>query len=156
MQDMYRAPEVLLELSWSYAADIFAIGVLFLELLEGKILFDPIDRLNRQYVLPLALAQYIGYLGPPPLEILKQSPLMADYFDEQGNWACASELPIREASLEDFVTTISPGKEKDLFVKFIRKALTWDQEARATANELIEDEWLMMRDEDLEKDVYGL
>ena len=156
MQDMYRAPEVLLELPWSYAVDIFSVGVLFLELLEGKSLFDPIDRVNKQYVLPLALAQYIGYLGPPPLKILKQSPLMAEYFDEQGSWAFECELPISETSLEGFVTSISPGKEKDLFMKFIRKALTWDQEARATANELIEDEWLMMRDEDLEKDVYGI
>lgn len=55
-----------------------------LELLEGKNLFDPVDRTNGQYVLPLALAQYIGYLGPPPLEIIKQSPLFSMYFDDQG------------------------------------------------------------------------
>lgn len=55
-----------------------------LELLEGKNLFDPIDRENHQYVLPLALAQYISYLGPPPLSLIKQSPLFATYFDEQG------------------------------------------------------------------------
>ena len=55
-----------------------------LELLEGKNLFDPVDRTNGQYVLPLALAQYIGYLGPPPLEIIKQSPLFSMYSDDQG------------------------------------------------------------------------
>lgn len=55
-----------------------------LELLEGKNLFDPIDRENRQYVLPLALAQYISYLGPPPLSLIKQNPIFATYFDEQG------------------------------------------------------------------------
>ena len=55
-----------------------------LELLEGKNLFDPIDHVHDQYVLPLALAQYIAYLGPPPLEIIKQSPLFSEYFDEKG------------------------------------------------------------------------
>lgn len=53
-----------------------------LELLEGKNLFDPVDWTNGQYVLPLALAQYIGYFGPPPLEIIKQSPLFSMYFDD--------------------------------------------------------------------------
>jgi hypothetical protein len=55
-----------------------------LELLEGKNLFNPIDRVHDQYVLPLALAQYIGYLGPPPLEMIKQSPLFSTYFDKEG------------------------------------------------------------------------
>ena len=58
------------------------------------------------------------------------------------NWI--AEPPIPQTSLEDFVTTIPPGAEKDLFLKFIRKTLTWDQEARANSFELIKDEWLMM------------
>ncbi|MCJ1373452.1 hypothetical protein MMC20_004680 [Loxospora ochrophaea] len=141
MPDIYRAPEILLKLSWGYPVDIWSVGVMTLELLEGKNLFDPIDHVHDQYVLPLALAQYIAYLGPPPLEIIKQSPLFSEYFDEKGNWA--SEPPIPKTSLEDFVTTIPPGEEKELFLKFIRKILTWDPEVRATANEIIPDEWLM-------------
>ena len=30
-----------------------------------------------------------------------------------------------------------------MFLRFIRKILTWDPEVRATSNELIQDEWLM-------------
>ncbi|KAI2726113.1 hypothetical protein CBS147332_3000 [Penicillium roqueforti] len=112
-----------------------------LELLEGRNLFDPVDRVHGQYVLPLALAQYIGYLGPPPLNIIQNSPLFSTYFNAQGNWI--SEPPIPKTSLEDFVTTIPPGEEKDQFLRFIRKILIWDQEVRATANETIPDEWLM-------------
>lgn len=51
--------------------------------MKGKNLFDPINRVDNKYVLPLALAQYIGYLGPPPLEMIRKSPLFATYFDEQ-------------------------------------------------------------------------
>ncbi|KAK2780711.1 hypothetical protein FQN52_002079 [Onygenales sp. PD_12] len=141
MSDMYRAPEVLLGLPWSYPVDVWSVGVMTLELLEGKNLFDPIDRTHDQYVLPLALSQYIGYLGPPPLEMIKQSPLFQTYFDEQGNWI--SEPPIPNTSFENFVTSIPPGEEKDQFLKFIRKILTWDPEPRLTANEAILDEWLM-------------
>ncbi|KAM5433064.1 hypothetical protein MferCBS31731_007288 [Microsporum ferrugineum] len=143
MPDIYRAPEVLLQLPWSYAVDIWSIGVMTLELLEGKNLFDLVDRVHRQYVLPLAIAQYIGYLGFPPLNIIEKSPLFSTYFDAKG------EAPIPKTSLEDFVTTIPPGKEKDMFLRFIRKILTWDQEARETANEIILDEWLMMPNESL-------
>ncbi|EEP82103.1 predicted protein [Uncinocarpus reesii 1704] len=118
-----------------------------LELIEGRNLFDPIDHINNQYVLPLALAQYIGYLGPPPLEMIQKSPLFSTYFDKQGNWA--SEPPIPQTSLEEFVTTISPGEEKDQFLRFIRKLLTWDPEVRATTNEIYPDEWLMRSHEDM-------
>lgn len=185
MPDLYRAPEVMLQLPWGFPVDIWAIGVMVgggnrcsfhstnvlisfcaqtLELLEGKNLFDPIDRAHGHYVLPLALAQYIGYLGPPPLHIIRQSPIFTTYFDEQGkhrltfqfldarsglkvylsmagNWI--SEPPIPKTSLEDFVTIIPPGEEKDQFLRFVRKMLTWDPEARATSNDIIPDEWLM-------------
>lgn len=62
-----------------------------LELLEGKNVFDPVDRIHSQYVLPLAFAQYIGYLGLPPLSMLQQSPLMATYFDNEGR-SCTKPL----------------------------------------------------------------
>ncbi|KAK2787077.1 hypothetical protein FQN51_003454 [Onygenales sp. PD_10] len=141
MSDLYRAPEVLLGLPWGYPVDVWSIGVMTLELMEGKNLFNPIDWVNNQYVLPLALAQCIGYLGLPPLEMVRKSPLFSTYFDEQGNWA--SEPPIPKTSFEAFVTTIPPGEEKDQFLRFIRKILTWDPEARANSYELIQDEWMM-------------
>ncbi|RAH74708.1 protein kinase [Aspergillus aculeatinus CBS 121060] len=142
MPDLYRAPEVLLQIPWTLQVDMWSVDVMTLELLEGKNLFDPIDRVNHQYVLPLALAQYIGYLGLPPLHMLQESPLFSTHFDEKGNWMLA-EAPIPQTSLEEFVTCIPPGEEKDQFLRFIRKMLAWDPEARATANEMIDDdEWL--------------
>ncbi|RAL10301.1 kinase-like protein [Aspergillus homomorphus CBS 101889] len=123
MTDLYRAPEVLLQLPWGYPVDIWAIGVM------GKNLFDPVDRVHGQYVLPLALAQYIGYLRPPPLEIIQKSNLI-------------SEPPIPNISLEEFVTTIPPGEEKDQFLRFIRILLTWDPEKRVTSIDGVPDEWL--------------
>ncbi|KAK6826694.1 hypothetical protein RU639_004750 [Aspergillus parasiticus] len=146
MSDLHRAPEVLLQLPWGYPVDIWSIGVMTLELLEGKNLFDPVDRVHGQYVLPLALAQYIGYLGPPPLEILQKGPLFQTYFDSKGNWISEPRIP--KTSLEEFVTTIPPGEEKDQFLRFIRKILTWDPEKRATSIEVMPDQWLTRPVED--------
>ncbi|KAF2813565.1 kinase-like protein [Mytilinidion resinicola] len=145
MPDLYRAPEVLLKLPWEGHVDYWSMGVMTLELLEAKNLFDPIDRVDHRYVLPIALAQYIGYLGPPPLEMIKQSPLFSEYFDADGNWAY--DYPIPKTSLEEFVTVIPPGEEKDLFLKYIRKQLTWDPEARVGSADIIFDDWLMRPNE---------
>ncbi|KAJ5513403.1 protein kinase [Penicillium fimorum] len=112
MSDLYRAPEVLLGLPWQYPFDVWSISVM--------------------YFLPLALAQYIGYMGPLPLEMIRKSPPFATYFDEQGTWA--SKPPIPQTSFEDFVTTIPPGEEKDQFLQFIRKILVWDPEVRANSS----------------------
>ncbi|EXJ83982.1 CMGC/SRPK protein kinase [Capronia epimyces CBS 606.96] len=147
MPDLYRAPEVLLKLPWAFPVDVWSVGVMTLKLLERRNLFDPIDREHNQYVLPLALSQYIGYLGPPPLEMIKRSPLFRTYFDQDGNWI--SEPPIPETSLENFLTTVPPGEEKEMLLKFIRKILTWDPEVRATSSEILEDEWLMRPVDDI-------
>lgn len=146
MPDIYRAPEVLLGLPWDYPVDMWSVGILTLELLEGKNVFYPIDPADNKYNFVLALSQYIGLLGHPPAEMIKQSKF-SSLFDEAGIWR-VENYPIPQTSLSDFVTTIPPGEEKELFLKFIRKVLTWDQEVRVTANELAEDEWLMMRYED--------
>ncbi|WEW60369.1 hypothetical protein PRK78_005854 [Emydomyces testavorans] len=143
MSDLYRAPEVLLKLPWGYPVDIWAVGVMTLELLEGKNLFDPVDPVHNQYVLPLALAQYIAYLGPPPRDIIRQSPLFSTYFDEE------AEPPIPKTSLEEFVTAIPPGEKKDRFLRFIRKLLTWDQKAREPANGIVYDDWFLISDDEM-------
>ncbi|KAL4915946.1 hypothetical protein BDW62DRAFT_187233 [Aspergillus aurantiobrunneus] len=90
MSDLYRAPEVLLQLPWGFAVDNWSIAVMVsaanslrinaclqhqgvpLTFQSGhlnlwKARTYPVDRVHGQYVLPLPLAQYIGYLGPPPL-----------------------------------------------------------------------------------------
>ena len=59
-----------------------------------------------------------------------------------GNWISEPSRP--QTSFEDFVTTIPPGAEKVMFLRFIRKLLTWDPILRATSAEVIGDEWLMM------------
>lgn len=113
-----------------------------LELLEGRNLFHPIDTSNKQYVLPLALSQYIGYMGLPPPWMIRQSnnPVIKTFFDAEGNWI--AEPPIPEASLEDFVTSIEDGKEKALFLDFINKILQWDPAKRGQSAHLFCHEWL--------------
>ncbi|RMZ81670.1 hypothetical protein DV737_g2373, partial [Chaetothyriales sp. CBS 132003] len=73
--------------------------------------------------------------------MLLESPILEDYFDEDGCWA--SEPPIPKTSLEDFVTSIPAGKEKEQFLTFIRRLLTWDPEERAASYDILQDEWFL-------------
>lgn len=52
------------------------------------------------------------------------------------NWI--SEPPIPKTCFEDFVTTIPPGEEKEMFPKFIRKILTWDPDRTENKNHDLE------------------
>lgn len=52
--------------------------------MEGRNLFDPMDHEHRQYVYPLAMAQYIAYLGPPSPKLMGKSPILSKYFDGDG------------------------------------------------------------------------
>ncbi|KAF2765901.1 kinase-like protein [Teratosphaeria nubilosa] len=145
MPDTYRAPEILMTGPWGHSIDIWCIGVMVLELLEGRNVFDPIDHVHRQYVLPLALAQYIGLMDPPLLWMIEQSedPLIKTFFDEQGQWI--ADLPIQERSFEDFVTCWPPGEDKDRLLNFIRKIFVWDPMDRANSSDLMQDEWVTAR-----------
>ena len=111
-----------------------------LECLEGRGLFSPPS--NDRYNFDAVLAQYISYLGLPPLWMIRQSddPHIARFFDKHGQWIGKSA--IHPNALEKFVTVIPPGKEKKQFMELLKKTFTWDPRARAVSNELFEDEWL--------------
>ncbi|GBF65334.1 dual specificity protein kinase [Trichophyton mentagrophytes] len=147
MPDLYRAPEILLQLPWSCPVDMWSVGIMILELMEGRNLFDPMDHEHRQYVYPLAMAQYIAYLGPPSPKLMGKSPILSKYFDGDGEYIGEASIP--KTSLEDFVTTISCEKEKKLFLRFIRRMLTWDPDERATTNEIFTDPWLALPPEEM-------
>lgn len=56
-----------------------------------------------------------------------------------GNWT--AETPIPDQSLDTRETRLN-GRDKEMLLKFVRKILRWLPEERATAEELLEDEFL--------------
>ncbi|KAK0261951.1 hypothetical protein LTR35_017780 [Friedmanniomyces endolithicus] len=61
-----------------------------------------------------------------------------------GRWI--SEVPIPEFSLENWVTALPAGEDKDKFIKFMRRILVWDSMQRGTSSDLFLDEWQMVHD----------
>ncbi|KAF2018044.1 kinase-like protein [Aaosphaeria arxii CBS 175.79] len=124
--NVYRAPEVMLNVDWSYPIDIWNV-------LHGN------DPDGSGYKTRAHLAEVIGLLGPPPLDLLKKGTCSHLYFDEDGNWIAG--IPIPELSLEKSEENYQ-GEVKEEFLRFMRKMLQWRPEDRKTAKELLEDSWL--------------
>ncbi|KFY10184.1 hypothetical protein V491_07779 [Pseudogymnoascus sp. VKM F-3775] len=70
----YRAPEVILGTGWSYSADIWNLGVLLWNMLEGgnTNLFTNIHSNDGKYLAQNHLAKMIALLGPPPGELVQR------------------------------------------------------------------------------------
>jgi serine/threonine-protein kinase SRPK3 len=103
----------------------------------------------------------IALLGPPPQSILTQANLKDRFFSVDGKF-CATRgslfcfntpfegefcagIPLPESRpLEDRETNLE-GKERECFLRFMRKMLQWEPQKRSSARELAEDEWILMQ-----------
>ena len=64
---------------------------------------------------------------------------MTDTIIFPGTWKGLADVP--ENSLEDSEEYLA-DENKERFLRFMRKMLTWDPEERQSAKELLMDEWL--------------
>ena len=166
----YRAPEVLLGLGWSTPIDIWSLGAVIWELVEGRMLFDDMPYGQNTYRPEVHLAYIYALLGKPSVDFVKRvdewnakgvkfgTPLRVEglpnkelvksprelwggpYFDPEGNFLQPDLIP-QISSLGSSVETVD-GEEKERFLRFVERMLTWDPRHRATARELIKDPWL--------------
>ncbi|KAJ5819378.1 hypothetical protein N7474_004969 [Penicillium riverlandense] len=138
--NVYRSPEVMLKTEWSYPIDIWNVGVMVWDLFEGKHMFNGNDPDGKGYSTRAHLAEVIGVLGPPPLSLVKSGRRSHEFFTEDGHWRNEIEVP-GNISLENSEEFLS-GRNKEMFLKFIKGMLQWRPEDRKTAKELLQDPWL--------------
>ncbi|OAA34128.1 Protein kinase-like domain protein [Metarhizium rileyi] len=79
--ESYRAPEVILDARYTYSADIWNLGVILWDLLEGKRLFTPKNSHTSEYDNMLHLAQIIALLGPAPEHMLAASQRSSMFYN---------------------------------------------------------------------------
>lgn len=135
---VYRAPEIILDIPWTYSVDIWNVGVMTWDIFENKNLFHARNGDGQQLSL-YHLAEMVAVLGLPPLEYLQRTKTSQKYFDDTGNWIGAFEIP--DLSLENSEEQLE-GENKASFLDFIRKMLRWVPEERQTAKQLLAHPWL--------------
>ncbi|KAJ5188901.1 hypothetical protein N7491_005223 [Penicillium cf. griseofulvum] len=140
---IYRSPEVMLKTEWSYPIDIWNVGTMIWDLFEGKHMFFGMDPDGKGYSTRAHLAELIGALGPPPLDLLKRGERSREFFTKDGHWRYQVDIP-RGISLENSEKRLS-GRNKETFLKFMRGMLRWRPEDRKTAKQLLKDPWLESR-----------
>ncbi|KAK4983622.1 hypothetical protein LTR50_007105 [Elasticomyces elasticus] len=173
MPDVYRAPEVILGMKWSYKVDIWNVAMVVWDLFEHDHLFRG-RHAGNEYNDGYHLAEMVALLGPPPLDFLRKSENSLQYWDKNGLYDLSLSTRISASNgREDLVTRnfcaaadafqsgnwrgLVPipeanleqlerrlqGEDKDGFLQFVRRMLCWMPEARPTAGEIIFDPWLM-------------
>ncbi|KAF2215924.1 hypothetical protein CERZMDRAFT_109760 [Cercospora zeae-maydis SCOH1-5] len=135
---VYRAPEVILDIPWSYEVDVWNVGVMIWDLFEGRHLFSARGP-NGDQLSEYHLAEMVAMLGLPPAEYLQRTQTSWQYFNNDGAWKAPAVIP--ENSLEAVETRLS-GDNKAAFLAFVRKMLQWCPERRHTAKQLLDDSWL--------------
>ncbi|TVY45143.1 Serine/threonine-protein kinase [Lachnellula subtilissima] len=127
--NIYRCPEVMLKTEWSYAADIWNVGTMIWDLFEDKHLFYGNDPDGSGYKTRAHLAEVVGLLGPPSLDLLKRG--------SRRNWIAGIPIP-KDTSLESSEENLT-GEDKQEFLRFVRSMLQWSPEDRKTAEQLLDD-----------------
>ncbi|KAF2627370.1 kinase-like protein [Macroventuria anomochaeta] len=157
--NVYRAPEVILDIPWTYSVDIWNVGCMIWDAFEGEHLFTGLGPELETYRGRAHLAEMIALLGPPPPSLLAQANLRSKFFSVAGELRatrrhlfssndafegdlCAG-IPIPESIPLEHRETSLEGEDRDCFLRFMRKMLQWEPEKRSCARELAEDEWIL-------------
>ncbi|KAK3048122.1 hypothetical protein LTR09_010461 [Extremus antarcticus] len=146
--NIYRAPEVMLEVPWSYPIDIWNLGCMIWDLFEGKHLFHGIDDKipaesnpnDGGYTTRAHLAEVVGLLGLPPADLLSRGSRSKEFFTRDGQWCADFDIP-HDTSLEASEEKFN-DEDKAEFLRLVRSMLRWMPEDRKTAKDLLDDAWL--------------
>ncbi|XHG05886.1 hypothetical protein AWENTII_009100 [Aspergillus wentii] len=137
--EVYRAPEVILDAGYSYSADIWSLGVMLWDLLEGRKLFTGALSMDEDDEMK-QLAYITALLGPPPKKLLDAGRRTARFYNVDGTSKSTKSTPAR-IEFEDILKNVE-GEDKQMFIGFVRRMIKWQPGDRSTAKELLQDPWL--------------
>ncbi|WZH45545.1 kinase-like protein [Fusarium acuminatum] len=135
----YRAPEVILGMTWGNSVDVWSVGLLAWDLLQQEGIFhvyDQSEELNDAH----HLAAMTALLGPPPDAFLRRSDKTSKYWNKDGEWHGPVPLPPRR-EIKSLKPNLS-GEDRGKFLDFLSGALTWLPEDRLNSFEAYFHPWL--------------
>ncbi|KAJ5797051.1 uncharacterized protein N7518_005591 [Penicillium psychrosexuale] len=128
--EVYRAPEVIFDRGYTYSADIWSLGVMLWDFLEGRTLFESVDpHIVGDYDDATHLAYITSLLGPAPKDFVRRGKRTSIFYTAAGTLKREDLVP----SNFSFESTISKfnGEEKRMYIKFVNRMIKWNPEERS-------------------------
>ncbi|KAI1400977.1 kinase-like protein [Hypoxylon fuscum] len=139
---MLRAPEVILSAEWDHKVDIWNLGLIIWELVQGQLCFDGQATATAPYSSEAHLAQMTAILGSFPSSLLERSQSRGRFFDSQGGLLGDLHFPSLSLRSLNANNGTLEGQEADDFVDFIQRTLALEPRQRPDARELLQAKWL--------------
>lgn len=139
---LLRAPEVVIRAPWGPAVDIWNLGAVLLELVDGVHMFEACNRHTGLYDVKKHIEEMTRLFGRFPRNLLEQGDqnIVERCFHRDGSVIDPEDE--ETARLEDWVEN-SNGVEKETLIAFLRAIMVIDPNSRKTARELLDEPWLM-------------
>lgn len=132
----YRAPEVMLGISYGPPMDVWSSALIIVELLTGTPLFPG----NSEDEV---LDMIIEILGYPSIDLILRGKRKDEFFDDNFRLKC-DHRQLREPGSK---TLSEATKIQDpSCLDFLSRCLTWNQEDRITAAEALKHPWIRSRE----------
>lgn len=140
----YRAPEIILGLSYDHPMDIWSVGCCLFELYAGKVLF-PGPTNNDMLRLHMELK------GPFPKKMLRKGAFTEQHFDQDLNFLAIEEDPVTKKAIRKLIVNIkpkdissiisgSPGEDPKMLAHFkdlMERIFVLDPEKRMTVSQAL-------------------
>ena len=123
----YRPPEVVLDLPLSDKADVWSLGCVLAEIVQGCPLFPGKNQHELLKLMTIRKSQSI------PIEMIKLSPKRKEFFDENSSFL--------KLTIDQFVDSIN-ADEEDEFLKnnlkdLLKKMLEFEPSKRYSINDVL-------------------
>ncbi|KAE8153568.1 protein kinase [Aspergillus avenaceus] len=145
-----RAPEVTIGAPWDTGVDIWSLGCLVVEFVQGIVLFSGEASEDGTWTAEDDhLARIIEVLGPLPSHLIRSGKRAAHFFDEEGTLIRIPNL--KPTKLERLINGTTkpflkpsdmPEAEVPIFIEFVQGMLELDPGTRKSASELLQHEWI--------------
>ncbi|KAH6658073.1 kinase-like domain-containing protein [Truncatella angustata] len=106
---------------WSYQFNIWNVGAMIWELWQG-------------YSTRAHLADVIGLLGPPPVDVFQSGLRSREFFTER-----KAEVPIPQGTCLGQSKEYLEGENKNTFLAFVGSMLQWGPKDRQSTKQLLQD-----------------
>lgn len=131
----YRAPEIILGISYTTAIDIWSFGCILAELHTGYPLF-PGESEAEQILCMMEV------LGLPPKSLMKQATRSSKFFEQDGSpKIIVNSRGKKRVPCSKNIEHILKGAEGG-FLDIVKRCLEWDPNTRISAEEILQHEWM--------------